>query len=492
MVSYVHRNHAHLMISIWPDFGPWTEQYSKLKTINALLPFDTWPRNQGVLVYDTFNPKARDIYWQYLSHLYGMGMDAWWTDSSEPDHFEKPSDNDYMTHDGSWLSVKNAFPLIHNRGIYEHQRAMKGNDKRALLMTRSASFGLQHYGSFSWSGDVLASWDEMKKQVPSGLNYTLCGIPMWNTDLGGFFYWEFEQKPTNPAIKELQARWMEWGTFMPLMRNHCSSPMVSEIYEMGQKGDWAYDAIVGAIQLRYRLLPYIYSTLGDCVQHSGSMMRALVMDFATDRRATRLNDEYLFGRQLLVKPVTRPMYTWKDQQKKGHEIYPDIKKAAAPVSVYLPKGSRWYDFWNNTLLDGGQEVTRPCPISIMPVYIKAGTILPFGPEVQYSSEKSWNNLEIRVYPGADGAFTLYEDEGDNYNYEKGKFSEITFTWDDTTHKLTVGNRSGSFKGMLKNRRFNIVLVGQDSGDGSQPMRPSTSIDYRGSAVTLELSLPPAH
>ncbi len=487
MVKYVHKNNAHLMISIWANFGPWTDQYRELKKINALLPFDTWPRNNGVMPYDVFNPKARDIYWKYLTNLYNMGFDAWWTDSTEPDHFEKPGDSDYQTYDGSWLSVKNAFPLLHNKSIYEHQRAMKnGNDKRALQMTRSGSFGLQHYGSFSWSGDVTASWKEMKTQVPSGLNYSLCGIPFWNTDLGGFFYWEFEQSPKNPALQELQTRWMQWGTFMPLMRNHCSSPMVSELYEFGKQGDWAYDAIVKAIKLRYRLLPYIYSAAGDCVQNSGSMMRALVMDYAQDKKASRLNDEYLFGRNILVKPITDPMYTWKDSEKKGHTIYPDVKKASAPVNVYLPKGNKWYDFWSNAVYEGEQDVQRLCPIDIMPVFIKAGTILPFGPEVQYSSEKPWDELEIRVYPGADGTFTLYEDEGDNYNYEKGKFSEICFSWDEASHSLSIAPRKGSFKGMLQNRKFRVVLVGADSGVGDMPMKASKTVEYGGKALKVQL------
>ncbi len=486
MVRYVHKNNAHLMITIWANFGPWTEQYKKLKKMNALLPFDTWPRNAGVQPYDVFNPKARDLYWKYLSNLYRMGLDAWWTDSTEPDHFEQPGDENWQTHDGSWLSVKNAFSLLHNKNIYEHQRAMKGNWKRSLQMTRSGCFGIQHYGTFSWSGDIVASWDEMKKQVPSGLNYTLCGIPFWNTDLGGFFYWEYEQSPKNPAVQELQTRWTQWGTFMPLMRNHCSSPMVSELYEFGKEGDWAYDAMLNAIRLRYRLLPYIYSTAGDCVQHSGSMMRPLVMDYAADKKASRLNDEYLFGRNILVKPVTDPMYTWKDHQKKGHTIYPDVKQAAAPVSVYLPQGNRWYDFWSNALYEGGQDIQRLCPIDIMPVFIKAGTILPFGPEVQYSAEKPWDALEIRVYPGADGTFTLYEDEGDNYNYEKGQFSEIRFAWNEANHTLSIAPRKGSFKGMLQNRQFHIVLVGADSGAGDKPMKPCKTVVYDGQAVEIQL------
>ena len=479
MVDYVHQNNAHLMISIWANFGSWTEPYKELQKIGALLPFDTWPRNKGVLPYDPFNPKARDIYWKYLSHLYQMGFDAWWTDSTEPDHFEETAETDaHQTYDGSWLSVKNAFPLMSNRGIYEHQRAMKGNKKRSIQMTRSGSFGIQRYATFSWSGDIKASWQEMKNQVPSGLNYTLCGIPYWNTDLGGFFYWDYEQSPRNPAVQELQTRWMQWGTFMPLMRNHCSSPMVSEIYEFGQKGDWAYDAMVDAVKLRYRLLPYIYSMMGEVVQHSGMMMRPLVMDFANDVKARRLNDEYMFGHALLVKPITDPMYTWKDDQKRGHEIYPDIRQAKAPVSVYLPT-SIWYDFFTGERYEGGRTILRPTPITDMPVYVRAGSIIPFGPDVQYSDEKNWQELEIRVYPGADDTFTLYEDEGDGYNYERGAFTEIPFTWDDSTRTLTIGPRKGSYKGMLRERRFTIIVAGHTS---SQPQ----TVSYSGEAISINL------
>ena len=468
MVKYVHQNNSHLMISIWANFGPWTDQYKELSKIGALYPFDTWPRGKGVMPYDVFNPKARDIYWKYLSYLYKMGFDAWWTDSTEPDHFEKAGDDDWMTYDGSWRSVKNAFPLLHNKGIYEHQRKMKGNKKRSVQMTRSGSFGIQHYGTFSWSGDVVASWKEMKNQVPSGLNFTLCGIPFWNTDLGGFFYREYEQNPKNPAIQELQTRWMQWGTFMPLMRNHCSSPMVSELYEFGQKGDWCYDVIVDYIKLRYRLLPYIYSTAGDCYLNDGSMMRPFVMDFAYDKKAIQLNDEYMFGRNILVKPVTDPLYTWKDEKKKGHEIYPDLRKASAPVSVYLPKitnqPNTWYDFWTNEKYEGGKEILRPCPIDIMPVFVKAGTILPWGPEVQYSNEKAWDDIEIRIYPGADGSFTLYEDEGDGYAYEQGKYTIIPFCYDESTKTLTIHGREGGYDGMLKQRTFRIRLIGSDANE----------------------------
>ena len=514
MVDYVHKNNAHLMISIWASFGPWTEPYRELKKIGALLPFDTWPRQRGVLPYDAFNPKARDIYWRYLSHLYAMGFDAWWTDSTEPDHFEREGDDEVMTHDGSWRSVKNAFPLVTNRGIYEHQRAAEAKKikknkgyrgKRSVQMTRSGAFGLQHYGTFSWSGDIQANWQTMKSQVPAGLSYTLCGIPFWNTDIGGFFYWDYANDPKNPALQELHTRWMQWGTFMPLMRNHGSSPMPTELYHFGQKGDWAYDAQVEAVRLRCRLLPYIYATAGDCVQRSGSMMRALVMDFPKDQTAINLTNEYMFGRQLLVRPVTEPLYTWREDQRHGHAIYPDVAKAAAPVSVYLPDVSpapkdergagrqaakhtavKWYDFFTNHIYEGGRTIQRPTPINEMPVYVRAGSILPFGPDVQHSSQQAWDNLEVRVYPGADGRFILYEDEGDGYNYERGLFSEIAFTWDDASQTLTIAPRRGSFPGMLAKRKFRVVKVTEHSSRGDQPIAGGQIVDYDGSELKVKL------
>ena len=485
MVKYVHEKNAHLMISIWSSFGPWTKQFNEMKKIDALLPFETWPRKSGVRPYDPFNPNARDIYWKYLSYLYKMGFDAWWTDSTEPDHFEKPGDSNYKTYDGTWRSVKNAFPLVANKGIYEHQRAMKGNIKRSVQMTRCAAFGIQHYGTFSWSGDIVSNWKVMKNQIPSGLNYVICGIPFWNTDIGGFFGWEYNNDPKNIAMQELQVRWMQWGCFMPIMRNHCSSPMVNELYNYGSPGDWAFDVQKEYIELRYRLLPYIYSNAGDVVLNSGSMMRALVMDFAKDKKAVRLNDEYIFGRSLLVKPVTDPLYTWKDEHTTGHSIYPDVTKGSAPISIYLPSGNDWYDFWTNEKFKGGKNILKPCPIQTIPVYVKSGSIIPFGPTVQYSNEKLWDNLEIRIYPGNDGNFTLYEDEGDNYNYEKGDFTTIEFHWNDAKKILTINNRKGTYKGMLTNRKFNIILVDSNTNSGEKEALGKV-IDYSGEMIQIPL------
>lgn len=458
MVDYVHKNNAHLMISIWASFGPWTDQYKELKEMNALLPFETWPLNSGTAPYDPFNEKARDLYWRYLRPMHDMGMDAWWTDSTEPDHFNvKDSDFDLMTADGSFRSVHNAFPLMTNKGIYEHQREVS-DDKRLFLMTRSSYLGQQHYGSFSWSGDVVSNWQTMRQQIPAGLNYMLCGIPFWTTDLAGFFGWEYNNDWTNVAYQELHVRWFQWGCFQPMMRNHCSSPMLNEIYLFGKEGDWAYDAQKRIIELRYRLLPYIYSTAGEVVHRDGVMMRPLVMDFASDRKAIRLDDEYLFGRSLLVCPVTEPLYTKKVEKNRGVALVPDVAKASLPFEVYLPEGSRWIDLWTNEMLEGGQDVQRECPISLIPVYVKAGSILPLGPDVQYATEKKWDNLDICVYPGADGEFVLYEDEFDNYNYEKGMFSTIRFTWDDARRVLTISDRNGEFPQMLKRRKFRITLM----------------------------------
>ena len=487
MIKYVHKNNAHLMISVWASFGPWTDQFKELEKMGALLKFETWPPKSGAHPYDPFNKDARDLYWRYLSHLHNMGIDAWWTDSTEPDHLNpKDSDFDLMTADGSFRSVHNAFPLATNQGVYNNQRAVS-NDKRVFQMTRSGYFGQQHYGALSWSGDVVSSWEVLRNQIPAGLNFTLCGIPYWNTDLGGFFGWEYNNDCTNVAYQELHARWFQWGCFMPLMRNHCSSPMMNEIWRFGKEGDWAYDAQKRFIDLRYRLLPYIYSLTGAVTHENGTIMRPLVMDFATDRKAILLDNEYMFGKNILVCPVTQPLYTKKVEGNKGVATVANIAKVSSPVQVYLPKGSKWIDFWTNEMIEGGREISRECPISIMPLYIKAGSILPLGPKVQYTSEKKWNDLDICIYPGANGEFTLYEDEFDNYDYEKGAFTSIRFTWDDANRTLTISDRNGSYPGMLKNRRFNLTVMKPGKQNAETVMiKADKKVSYSGKKMSFKL------
>lgn len=488
MIDYVHCRNARLMISVWASFGPWTDQYKELDKMGALLKFETWPPKSGAHPYDPFNPAARDLYWRYLSYLYNMGIDAWWTDSTEPDHLNpKESDFDLPTADGSFRSVHNAYPLVHNRGVYEHQRAVS-NDRRVIQMTRSGYLGEQHYGTLSWSGDVTSSWEVMRQQIPAGLNFTLCGIPFWNTDLAGFFGHEYNNDWNNIAYQELHVRWFQWGCFLPLMRNHCSSPMLNEIYLFGHDGNWAYDTQKRFIELRYRLLPYLYSMQGDVVQHDGSMMRPLVMDFPHDRKAILLDDEYMFGPAFLVCPVTRPLYTKKgEEDNRGICLVPDgdIGNASASYEVYLPEGSEWVDFWSNEPVQGGQEISRDCPISLMPLYVKAGSILPLGPKVLYADEQAWDTLDICIYPGADGDFTLYEDEFDNYNYEQGCFSTIRFHWDDEKRALTIGKREGTFAGMLQKRRFRLTLMAPGKPSAEKPVAcPDREVHYEGERLTV--------
>ena len=453
MISYVHRNNAHLIISIWPDFGPQTPQFKEFEAINALLPFKTWPMTGGVKIYDPFNAEAREIYWKYLEGLVDQGIDALWSDSTEPDHFwPTKEDDDYPTADGSWRSVRNAFPLVTNMGIYENYRA-KGYAKRAVQMTRSAAFGIQRYATFSWSGDVQSRWEVLRAQIPSGLDYTICGIPYWNTDIGGFFNYFYEGGTDNDALKELQVRWMQWSVFVPVMRNHTSGPLTTEIYRFGEPGEWAFDEQLNAIKLRYKLMPYIYSLAGATVLEDDLIMRPLVMDFAKDRKAMALSDEYLFGPSILVHPVTEPVLTDGTASLTG--------VTAAPFTTYLPAGTAWYDFHTGERLEGGQDFTREYGISEIPVFVKAGAILPMGPAVQYTSEKPWDALEIEVYPGADGKFTLYEDEGDGYAYEQGAYSTIDLSWDDAAGRFEIAARKGSFPGMLAQRDFVIRVQGHE-------------------------------
>ena len=490
MVDDVHRLNAHIIISIWNSFGPQTKQYKELEKIGALMDFQTWPQSgstlwpprrdypSGVRVYDPFNPEARDIYWKYLNDgIFRLGMDGWWMDSSEPDHLDfKPEDLDNMTYLGSFRKVRNAFPLMTVGGLFQHQRAAS-SDKRVFILTRSAFAGQQRYGANTWTGDVTASWDALKNQISAGLNFSLCGIPYWNSDIGGFFLSRFRRKLDDAGYRELYARWMQFGTFCPMMRSH-GADAPREIYQFGKKGDKVYDAIEKYINLRYRLLPYIYSSAWDVTTNQSSMMRALVMDFAQDKRTLDINDEYMFGKSILVCPVTHAMYS-KDTQ----EDFGTVKSR----ELYLPAGTDWFDFWTGEKMSGGQTVAKDAPLDIMPLYIRAGSILPVGPKVQYATEKKWEDLEIRVYEGAHGEFTLYEDENDNYNYENGAFSTITFSWNDAQKSLTINDRKGSFPGMMKERKFRIVKVTKDKGLGMEPVEQVDQvIAYNGEKVTVKL------
>ena len=478
MIDEVHDKNAHISISIWSSFGPHTKQFAELKEKDLLLDFETWPQSglpfwpprmdypSGVQCYDVYSPEARDIYWKYLSHLHGMGIDAWWMDSTDPDHHSyKDSDLDELTTMGSYRSVRNIYPLMAVGGVYDHQRAVDST-KRVFILTRSYFAGQQRYGANTWSGDVGSSWENFRKQVPICLNYTLTANPHVNTDIGGFFAGGYSTKghnsaTRNPQYHELYVRWMQFGAFSPMMRSH-GADVYREIYHYGKPGEPVYDALLEAIRLRYRLMPYTYSLSWQVSRHDDSFMRALFMDFRDDKATWNNNTEFMYGRSLLVCPVLHPLYT-KEQVEWSREDYPVIDwRAEKSYEVYLPAGAQWYDYHTGVRYEGGQTLNASAPLATMPLYVKAGSIIPLGPEVQYTDEKPWDSLDIVVYPGADAEFTLYEDEGDNYNYEKGIYSTITFKWNDKARTLTIGKRQGSFPGMLGTRQFKVKVI--DGGE----------------------------
>ncbi|MBR5394020.1 MAG: DUF5110 domain-containing protein [Bacteroidaceae bacterium] len=513
MIENVHRKHAHFMISIWASFGPMTKQFRELDEKGLLLPIETWPQSgishiwpprmdypSGVKVYDAFHPEARAIYWKYLKTLYDYGTDAWWMDSTDPDFFNpKESDYNHKVYGGTWRSQRNAFPLETVRGIYQAQRNYQLSivnsqlEKRVFIMTRSSYAGQQHYGSNMWSGDVNSSWDMLRKQIPAGLSFSLTGNPNFNTDIGGFFCGAYNTRgpgsaPKNPQFQELYVRWMQYGLFCPVFRSH-GADAPREIWQFGQKGEPVYDAIEKQICLRYRLLPYIYSTAWQVTSNNDSYMRPLFSDFASDKNVWDMTDEFLFGRSILACPIVDPQYTeekiirtdamtgWNRNELTIDNGQLTVNWSETKTAVkYLPKGAKWYDFWTNKQYKGGQNVTIETTLDRVPMFVRAGSILPLGPEMQYVGEKKWDNLELRVYPGADGTFTLYEDEGDNYNYEKGQYATIVFQWNDSKKTLTIGARQGSYPGMLQQRLFTIVL----------PTGQSKQIDYDGTEQKVML------
>jgi alpha-D-xyloside xylohydrolase len=367
-------------------------------------------------------------------------------------------------------------------GVSQHQRS-KTSDKRVFILTRSAFAGQQRYGANTWSGDVVASWNALRNQISAGLNFSLCGIPYWNCDLGGFFLWNFKNPLENADYRELHVRWIEFGAFCPMMRSH-GEGAPRELYQFGKKGNPTYDAIEKYINLRYSLLPYIYSSAWNVTTNQSSMMRALVMDFASDKQALDINDEFMFGSSLLVNPVTQPMYT-KIEVNGADSVKVEDFSTLKTKDVFLPKGSDWYDFWTGEKYNGAQTVKKEVPLDIIPLFVKAGSILPVGPKVQYATEKKWDNLEIRIYEGANGEFVLYEDENDNYNYEKGTYSTITFSWNDKQQSLTIGDRKGSFPGMLMGRKFNIVFVAKNKGTGIESIEKFDKVvSYSGKKITI--------
>jgi len=463
MVDDLHRNHFHLMISVWPFFEPGSAVYDDMdrhgwfiaKTLYAKPPYHA----QGMALYDDTNPEARAYYWHLMDQaLFKIGLDAWWLDTDEPET-EGREESILLGHHlaiGSGDRYANIYPLMHTEGVYVGQR-QASDRKRVFILSRSAFAGSQRNAMTAWSGDINSDWVSFRRQIPAGLNFGLSGMPYWTTDIGGFV----SGNPDDPAYRELFIRWFEYGAFCPIFRIH--GTRVGNRNELWSYGPEAQAILTKFDKLRYRLMPYIYSVAAMTTRSAYTPMRPLVMDFRTDVRAENIGDQFMFGPAILVSPVTEPQATsrW----------------------LYLPR-TKWYDFWSGSPVEGGLEVDAPAPVDRIPLDVRAGSIVPLGPEMEYADAKPADPIELRVYRGADGDFTLYEDESDNYDYEKGAFATILIHWDDAKQQLEIGARQGSFPGMLQRRTFNLVWVRAEHGGGPGVTATDKSIEYDGSAVTV--------
>ncbi|MBZ5648956.1 MAG: glycoside hydrolase family 31 protein [Acidobacteriia bacterium] len=447
MIDQLHAQNFHLMISVWPFFEPGSSVYEDMdkrgwfvdKFKFAKPPYHT----DGMAVYDATNPEARKYYWQLMDKaLFNIGVDAWWLDTTEPET-EGQEENILLHHKiaaGSGDRYVNIFPLMTTGAVYDGQRS-SSDKKRVFILSRSAFAGDQRYGVTAWSGDINSDFFSFRRQIPAGLNFALSGIPYWTTDIGGFVSGD----PDDPAYRELFIRWFQYGTFNPILRVHGTRK--TDQNELWSYGPDAQKILVSFDRLRYRMLPYTYSLAWKTTSESYTPMRPLVMDFRSDVRAQNIGDQFMYGPVFLVNPVTEPDATTR--------------------RLYLPQ-SKWYDFWTGSPIAGGRTVDANAPLDRLPLYIRAGSILPLGPDEEWSTEKPADPIELRIYPGANGDFTLYEDENDNYNYEKGAYATISFHWDDAKQALTIGDRQGQFPGMLESRTFRVVFVGENHGAGIDP------------------------
>jgi len=471
--------HARLMISVWPKFYPNTENAKVLRARGFLYEQGLAEGEKDWInfvytYYDAFNPEARKLFWSQMEReLFRKDVDAWWMDATEPELIHGPELEGTKTHMhptalGSGSRMLNAYPLVNSQAVYEGQRSAAPN-QRVFILTRSGFAGQQRYASATWSGDISSTWTAMRKQIPAGLSFSLSGLPYWTMDSGGFSVpARFSRQNAAPEDveewRELNTRWFQFATFVPLLRVHGEFPY-REMWYFGGESHPAFQTMLKFDRLRYRLLPYIYSLAGGVTQAGGSIMRALVMDFRNDAKAREIGDQYMFGPSLLINPVT----TYKVRSR----------------SVYLPQSAGWYDWWTGKMLAGGQTIAAAAPYESIPLYVKAGSIIPIGPELQYTGEKPADPITLYVYAGADGAFTLYEDEGLNYNYENGKFTRILLQWDNTTRTLKIGKRQGSFAGMLTERTFAVVLVSKARPTGfTFAPRADRTLDYRGDEISV--------
>ena len=467
MLDDVHALHGRFMISVWPKFYTNTDNYKALRDAgytyeNAVRDsVQDWLGHRQTF-YDAYAEGGRRLFWKQMDeHLYskfGRKIDAWWMDASEP-NLRDCLPKEYMqwlltpTALGPATEYYNAYALVNAEAIYNGQRSVDP-DKRVFLLTRNGFAGLQRYSTASWSGDIGTSWTDMQMQITAGLGYSMAGVPFWGMDIGGFSVMsKFYDDSSKEEWQELQTRWHQFGAFVPLFRTHGQWPR-RELWNIAEPGSPAYESILYYMKLRYRLMPYIYSLAGKVHFDDYTIMRGLPMDFPDDPTARVVADQWMFGPALMPCPV----YEYKARSR----------------DVYLPSGI-WYDFYTEEAMDGDQPFEADAPYGRIPLFVRGGSILPLGPDMQWSDEKPADPVELVIYPGADGDFTLYEDDGVSYAYEKGAYSVIPLHWDDASAVLTIGDRAGTFPGMLAERRFLVRLAGTDEVKEIQYKGTSTSV-----------------
>lgn len=461
--------HVHPVLSQWPLYSPPGANFDFMQQHGYFvnggrteLPM----YDRGTRLFDAFNADARKAFWQQMkSSLFDKGVEGWWLDSSEPlDSWGEEQGallEGAHTAFGDGSRYANMFPLFETKAVYDGQRAT--TEQRAVILTRSAFLGQQRNAAIAWSGDISPTFDTLRRQIPAGLNFSMSGLPYWTTDIGGFLGGD----PDDPAYQELYIRWFQYGTFCPIFRTH-GARKANELWSYGPR---AQEILTRYDNLRYRLLPYIYSNAWRITSEGYTPMRALVMDFPADRDALDRPDQFMFGPALLINPVTQA--------------------GATSRSVYLPLGASWYDFWTGTTLKGGQSVVANAPLDTIPIYVRAGTILALGPELQYTTEKPAEAIELRIYVGADGQFSLYEDDDASYAYENGEHVTIAFTWNDASQTLSIAASKGSFAGMLRERTFHVVLVEKEHGVGEKPLAsPDREVRYNGDAIAVSFRARP--
>lgn len=479
MVDELHKANIHAMISIWPCFGKGTQDYDQLKNAGFLtsVTWDNFFVHSIDTYYDAHNPGAREMYWDQArdSLIKRYGWDAWWVDQCEPDTKDPNDRKKAVFYTGRGIDYFNTYSLEHTKGIYEYWRRDIPK-KRIFLLARQAFAGQQRNAATLWSSDITTTFASFKNQIPQAINACVSGIPYWTSDIGGYLSRVSPEGIPDwslPSYRELFTRWFQFGAFSPIFRIHGKGEraLFSDNWDAHTKS-----ILLKYDDLRYRLLPYIYSLSSEVTRNNYTIMRSLAFDFRNDAKVYNIPDQYMFGPAFMVNPVTQQLYSGTDSNQLG-----------TTRKVYLPENTDWIDFWTGKKLKGGQTIDAAAPIEIMPLYVREGSIVPMGPVMEYATQKPASTIELRIYPGADGHFTLYEDANNTYNYEKGEYSTFTFTWNDKTKELSISNRKGTFPGMLKSRTFKVVLVNENKGTGVEETgKPDKIVQYDGRALKVKL------